>query len=77
MADIIPIKQHKQFERKTRMSAAIALSEAKAHKPREILVIGINAEGELWVNGSPPDAGNAFWLMEMAKRKLCASDGNG
>lgn len=36
----------------------------------EVLVIGVCADGETVVGGSPPDPANALWLMEMARKRL-------
>lgn len=70
MADIVPIKKHKDYYRQVKRSAAGALRAARAKNPEQVLVIGLDADGDLFVQGSPPDPGNAFWLMEMARLKL-------
>lgn len=70
MADVIPIKDHRQYQRRAKLSAAIVLRECRAKGASEMLVIGVDRDGQLFVNGSPPDPGNALWLMEMAKKKL-------
>lgn len=77
MAEVIPIKRHKQYVRETKLSAAGCLREVRACRPTEVLCIGYGDDGHLFVRGSPPDPANAMWLMELAKRKLCAGDGNG
>lgn len=70
MADIVPIKSHKDYARQTKRSAAGVLRDARAMRPVEVLVIGLEASGELFVIGSPPDPVNAFWLMAMAGKKM-------
>jgi hypothetical protein len=75
MADIVPIKAHRAYERKTKQSAAGVLKDCRSMHPTEVLVIGYAADGELFVRGSPPDPGNAFWLMEMARKKLVGGNG--
>lgn len=39
-------------------------------KPAYVLVIGENAEGNLYFASSKPDGGEALWWMEKAKRAL-------
>jgi len=73
MADIVPIKAHREYYRAQKRTAAGVLRDCRASNPKEILVIGIGADDELFVQGSPPDPGNALWLMEMAKKKLLGS----
>lgn len=70
MADVVPIAKHRDYKRQVKRSAAGVLRECRALHPTEILVIGIGPSGDLFVQGSPPDPGNAMWLMECAKRKL-------
>lgn len=70
MADIVPINGHREYERQTKRNAAGVLRDARACKPSEVLVIGTDADGQLFVSGSPPDPGNAMWLMERAKLRL-------
>jgi len=77
VADIIPIRGHALYSRQTKRSAAGVLRTVRRLNPAEILVIGTDEEGHLFVQGSPPDPANAMWLMELAKRKLCAADDNG
>lgn len=77
MADIVPIAKHRDYERQTKQSAAGVLRTARARNPTEVLVIGIDAAGDLFASASPPDPGNALWLMELAKLKLLAGDANG
>lgn len=70
MAEIVPIKGHRAYIRHTKLSAAQALANVKAMKPREVLIIAIDGDGDLIVHGSPPDPGNAMWLMARATKKL-------
>ena len=70
MADIVPIGKHREYERQTKQSAAGCLRSARARRPTEVLIIGYDKDGEFFVMGSPPDPGNAFWLMELARRQL-------
>ena len=77
MADVLPIRGHADYWRQTKRTAAGVLRDVRAKQPTEVLVIGYGSDGNLFVQGSPPDPANAMWLMELAKRKLCASDGNG
>lgn len=74
MAEVVPIKTHKDFSRQTKRSAAGCLKECRALNPTEVLVIGIDDQGALFVQGSPPDPMNAMWLMERAKKRLLRSD---
>ena len=39
-------------------------------KPAYVLVIGEDAEGNLYFGSSKPDGGEALWWMEKAKRAL-------
>jgi hypothetical protein len=70
MADIVPIKAHREYDRQTKRSAAGLLREVRALGPTDVLVMGYGADGNFFVQGSPPDPGNALWLMELAKRRL-------
>lgn len=70
MADVLPIKGHREFERQVRRSAAGVLRDCRALGPTDVLVIGFGADGLLFVQASPPDPGNAMWLMELAKKQL-------
>lgn len=70
MAEIVPIKRHKAFYRDRRASIGRTLRQAKDMGLTEILVIGVDADGDVQVQGYPPDPGNAFWLMAMAGKKL-------
>lgn len=70
MADIIPIKKHREYVRETKRHAAGVLRDVRAMNPTEILVIGTHPNGDYFVQGSPPDLGNALILMEMAKKLL-------
>lgn len=70
MADIVPIKKHREYYRQTKRSAAVVLRDVRALNPTEVLCIGIDAVGELFVQASPCDLGNSMWLMESAKKKL-------
>lgn len=70
MADIIPIKHHREYTRETKRSAAGCLRNARERHPVEVLVIGIDADGDFFVTGAPPDPDGALWLMERAKLKL-------
>ncbi len=70
MADVVPLANHAEFERQEVRSAVAVLRHSVRHRPTEILVIGIDADGDVFVSGQPPDPANALWLMEMAKIKL-------
>lgn len=71
MADIIPIQTpHGEFTRQTKRSVAGVLRDARTRNPTEVLVIGTDDAGNLFVTSSPPDPGNALWLMELAKLRL-------
>lgn len=70
MADIVPIKRHKDFARQTKRLAAGVLRDCRALHPTEVLCIGYGSDGQLFVQGAPPDPANAIWLMELAKLKL-------
>lgn len=74
MADIISIKKHRLYQREKKASVARTLSQARSQRGDEILVIGTNVDGDLYVVGFPNDPGNALWLMELAKRKLLQGD---
>jgi hypothetical protein len=67
MADVLPIRGHKAFERLERSTCARTLRDAIGAKPSEVLVIGTDAEGQFFVSGSPPDPERAMWLLERAK----------
>lgn len=60
MADVVPIANHAEFERQEVRSAIKCLREAVRHRPSEILIIGTDADGELFVSGSPPDPEKAM-----------------
>lgn len=70
MADVVPIAGHAAFEHAEVRSAARTLRMAHQRRPVEVLVIGVDQDGELFVGGHPNEPGNAFWLMEMAKKRL-------
>lgn len=70
MADVVPIRRHKDYKRHNRRSAAGCLRAARGYNPVEVLVIGVDGDGDCFVQAHPPEPGNAFWLMEMAKAKL-------
>jgi hypothetical protein len=69
-ADVLPIKGHRGYERKVRQSAAAVLRDCRARHPTDVLVMGYDAEGRFFVQGAPPDPGQALWLMELAKKML-------
>jgi hypothetical protein len=75
MADIVPIAKHREYYRQTKRSAAGVLVSVRALKPTEVLCICYDADGELFVQGSPPDPANAMWLMEQAKQRLLYPNG--
>lgn len=75
MSDVVPIKKHRGFYRQQRRTAAGVLRDVRALNPREILVIAIDHDGEIIVQGHPPDPANAMWLMESAKLKLLNPNG--
>lgn len=70
MAEIVPIKRHALYRRQKRESAAGALRKARANKLTDVLIIGWDEAGDLYVSGSPPDPNQALWLMEACKRRL-------
>jgi hypothetical protein len=70
MADIVPIKAHREYARSTKRSAAGCLRDARAKHPVEVLVIRTDAAGQFFVIGAPPDPDGALWMMEKAKLKL-------
>jgi hypothetical protein len=70
MANVVPIGKHREFTRQTKRSAAGVLRDVRALNPTEVLCIGTDANGDLFVQGSPPDPANSMWLMELAKQKL-------
>lgn len=70
MTNVLPIKHHAAFIREERRSVARTLSLAKTARCGEVVVIGVDDEGELLVKAHPNDPGNALWLMERAKRVL-------
>ena len=46
------------------------LQAAIEAKPKYVMIIGENADGELYFASSEPDGGSALWWMEKAKRAL-------
>lgn len=70
MADVVPIAKHREYVRQTKRHAAGVLRDVRALHPTEILVIGTKPNGDYFVQGAPPDLGNALLLMEMGKRIL-------
>lgn len=70
MGDIVPIQKHREFVRHTKRSAAGVLRDCRAKHPTDVLVMGYDGDGRFFVQGSPPDPGNALWLMELARKKL-------
>lgn len=70
MAEVVPIARHAEYERLTRASVASALAGARQAKLKEIFIVGIDQRGELYLAGSPPDPGNAMWLMASATNKI-------
>ena len=71
MADVLPIKGHREYERMGRRSVAGCLRHVREfHKPKTVLVIGYDHSGELFVNSVPNDPAEAMWLMALATRKL-------
>ena len=46
------------------------LQKAIEAKPKYVLVIGENAEGNLYFSSSQSDGGTALWWMEKAKKAL-------
>lgn len=75
MADIVPIGKHREFYRQTKRSAAGVLRDCRTLQPMEVLVIGVDPHGEVFVQASPCDPGNSLWLMEMAKKMLLDPNG--
>jgi hypothetical protein len=43
-------------------------------KPKQVWVIGEDADGGLYFSSSTSDGGNALWWMEKAKRALMEND---
>lgn len=70
MADVVPIKKHRNFYRQTKRTAAGVLRNVRSLNPTEVLCIGTDSHGELFVQAFPVDPGNSMWLMESAKKKL-------
>lgn len=70
MADVVPIKDYRGYERKVRQSAAGVLRDCRSRHPTDVLVMGYDAAGQFFVQGAPPDPGQALWLMELAKKTL-------
>lgn len=70
MGDIVPIKKHRDYQRRTRQSAAGVLRDCRARHPTEVLVMGFASDGDFFVQSCPPDPGLALWLMELAKKRL-------
>lgn len=70
MGDIVPIKKHRDFERRVKRSASGVLRDCRARHPTDVLVMGYDAAGRFFVQGEPPDPGLALWLMELARKKL-------
>ena len=76
LAEIVPIAKHRAYYRQTKRKAAGCLNSAKSRKPSEVVVVGYDSAGDLFVLGVPPDPANAMWLLESAKAYLLRS-GNG
>jgi hypothetical protein len=74
MRNVVPIKRHRSFARVEKRSAARTLSHASKAALTEVVVIGVDDEGELIVSAHPNDPGNAMWLMERAKKHLLSFD---
>ena len=69
MADVLKLSdQPGAFNRRRRNSVKRVLNQARGLT--EVLVIGYEGDGELYVRGCPNDPAQAVWLMELAKRKL-------
>jgi hypothetical protein len=71
---VIKITERFPDYKKIKQSAERILSLAKKSDLTEILIIGTDKEGKLFLAGFPPDPGNALWLMEVAKKKLLSGD---
>lgn len=68
---VVPIKDHAAYERQQRRSAAGCLREVRERfKPRAVLVMGYDEDGDFFVQSSPSDPAEAMWPMERAKQKL-------
>jgi len=76
MADVVPIKKHREYYRQTKRSAAGCLREARSRNPSDVVVIGYDQSGELFIMSEPVDPGHVLWMMESAKAHLLRS-GNG
>lgn len=70
LAEIVPIKAHRKFQRTPKSSVARTLRQARTLNLTEILVIGMDSAGDIQVQASPPDPGNSMWLMASATKKL-------
>ena len=68
MADVIAFGDHQPFDPPG--SPMRTLRMAHQARPREVLVVGVYDDGEVFVAGCPNDPGNALWLMERAKQRL-------
>lgn len=68
--NVFPIKSHRDYERHVKRTAAGVLRDARSCKPKEIFVVGVDENDQIFVMGSPNDPGNTLWLMEMAKKRL-------
>lgn len=70
MGDIVQITQHKGFDRKVKRTVQGCLKSARALQLVEVLVIGVNRDGDTVVRSPNANPGDALWLMEMARKKL-------
>lgn len=72
---VVPIQDHAAFEESETMTVRRILANARRNGLTEVLVIGYESDGSLFVSGHPPSPGDALWLMEMAKQKLLNPSG--
>jgi hypothetical protein len=67
---VVPIQDHEAFEALEVMTVRRVLANARRNGLTEILIIGYEPDGSLFLSGHPPSPGDALWLMEQAKQKL-------
>lgn len=46
------------------------LARAAAAKLRNVIVVGVDSDGEFYFASSKADGGDVIWWLEMAKKKL-------
>lgn len=70
MADVISIKRHQDFQRQGQRTVSGCLKQCRGIGLVEVLVIGVDADGQTVVRSPNANPGDALWLMEMARKKL-------